>query len=278
MNLLIADDEHLIRQGLLSLNWKSIGIDEVYSAANGLEAENLLLTVKIDLVIFDIRMPGLTGLELSKLIQERAMDTRVILLTGFSEFEYAQQAIQYHVASYILKPIRPKEILQIVNRVKISLEEEREKNSLLNQYEKKYKEGLNQTDLTAQVLHAFPDTSTQVADLLKTLTEKYQEPLSLKQLAETFHFSENYMSKKIKNETGVSFANLLTAIRLTAALALMRSDQKISEVAEKTGFSDQRYFSKQFHKFFGSTPTVYREENQIQTVSFYQVLQKVTGK
>jgi len=73
MNLLIADDEELIRRGMLSLDWKSIGIDEVYSAANGYEAENLLNTEKLDIVIFDIRMPGFTGLDLSRMIKEKSM-------------------------------------------------------------------------------------------------------------------------------------------------------------------------------------------------------------
>ena len=59
MNLLIADDEAVIRRGLLSLDWKSIGITDVYSVANGVEAKELLLSTSIDLVIFDIRMPGL---------------------------------------------------------------------------------------------------------------------------------------------------------------------------------------------------------------------------
>ena len=61
MNLLIADDEAVIRRGLLSLDWKSIGITDVYSVANGVEAKELLLSTSIDLVIFDIRMPGFSG-------------------------------------------------------------------------------------------------------------------------------------------------------------------------------------------------------------------------
>ena len=74
MNLLIADDEAVIRRGLLSLDWKSIGITDVYSVANGVEAKELLLSTSIDLVIFDIRMPGFSGLELAQMVKERSMD------------------------------------------------------------------------------------------------------------------------------------------------------------------------------------------------------------
>ena len=73
MNLLIADDEAVIRRGLLSLDWKSIGITDVYSVANGVEAKELLLSTSIDLVIFDIRMPGFSGLELAQMVKERSM-------------------------------------------------------------------------------------------------------------------------------------------------------------------------------------------------------------
>ena len=107
MNLLIADDEAVIRRGLLSLDWKSIGITDVYSVANGVEAKELLLSTSIDLVIFDIRMPGFSGLELAQMVKERSMDVAVVLLSGFSEFEYARSAMRYGVYEYLLKPVSP---------------------------------------------------------------------------------------------------------------------------------------------------------------------------
>ena len=102
MNLLIADDEAVIRRGLLSLDWKSIGITDVYLVANGVEAKELLLSTSIDLVIFDIRMPGFSGLELAQMVKERSMDVAVVLLSGFSEFEYARSAMRYGVYEYLL--------------------------------------------------------------------------------------------------------------------------------------------------------------------------------
>ena len=168
MNLLIADDEELIRRGMLSLDWKSIGIDEVYSAANGYEAENLLNTEKLDIVIFDIRMPGFTGLDLSRMIKEKSMDTAVILLTGFSEFQYAQEAIRYGVYEYMLKPLRPKDILETVNRVKIRLEQERYKNKVVRQYESQS----GSFDLLSQVMNAFPKTKPHYPEKEKSLQKK----------------------------------------------------------------------------------------------------------
>ena len=104
-----------IRRGLLSLDWKSIGITDVYSVANGVEAKELLLSTSIDLVIFDIRMPGFSGLELAQMVKERSMDVAVVVLSGFSEFEYARSAMRYGVYEYLLKPVSPNELMETRN-------------------------------------------------------------------------------------------------------------------------------------------------------------------
>ena len=122
MNLLVADDEMAIRRGMLSLPWTSIGIEEVYEAENGLQAKDILRQKRVDIIISDIKMPGLTGLELAEYVKEYDLDTAVILLTGFSDFSYAQKAIRNEVFDYMLKPLRPKDILETVSGVMKRLE------------------------------------------------------------------------------------------------------------------------------------------------------------
>ena len=135
MKLLIADDEQTIRNGLLSLPWKNIGIEEVYQAENGLAAKEILKAERIDIVISDIKMPGLSGLELAEYIKECSMDTAVIFLTGYSDFEYARRAIRNQVSDYLLKPIRRKDILETVERVLQALERKRYKAEVVRKYE-----------------------------------------------------------------------------------------------------------------------------------------------
>ena len=135
MKLLIADDEQIIRNGLLSLPWKDIGVEEVYQAENGLTAKEILTEEKIDVVISDIKMPGLSGLELAEYIKECSMDTAVIFLTGYSDFEYARRAIRNQVSDYLLKPIRRKDILETVERVLQALERKRYKAEVVRKYE-----------------------------------------------------------------------------------------------------------------------------------------------
>ena len=135
MKLLVADDERTIRNGLLSLPWESIGIQQVYQAENGLTAKEILKEEKIDIIISDIKMPGLSGLELAEYIKECAMDTAVILLTGYSDFEFARRALRNEVFDYMLKPIRPGSILETVRRVKEALERKRYKAEVVRKYE-----------------------------------------------------------------------------------------------------------------------------------------------
>jgi len=205
VNLLIADDEALIRKGLLSMDWKSIGIDEVYSANNGTEVRELLLSVPIDLAIFDIKMPGMSGLELAALIQEHSLDTAVILLTGFSDFEYAQQAIRSNVYEYILKPFRPRELLETVAKVKNRLEHKRYQDRIVRQYEKSA--GTHQDSF--HVLEQFPKLSRLISGVLKDMLSNYADQLTLEELAERHHFSVTYLSRRIKSETGYTSMELL---------------------------------------------------------------------
>ena len=101
VNLLIADDEDIIRRGLLSINWEKIGVKVVADVDNGLDALEILQSEIIDVILTDIRMPGMDGLGLARFIYEQELCAKVILLSGYSDFDYARTGIQYNVLEYI---------------------------------------------------------------------------------------------------------------------------------------------------------------------------------
>lgn len=102
--VLIIDDEEFITNSLATLLENTDNYDmDVYKAYSGSEAIRLLNEIKFDIVISDICMPGITGIELAKIIREKWPLSQVILLTGYDDFKYAQQAIQHKVTRYILK-------------------------------------------------------------------------------------------------------------------------------------------------------------------------------
>lgn len=256
MKLLIADDEMTIRKGLMSLKWESIGVTEMAEAANGLEAKEILAQGGVDVMVSDIKMPGLTGLELAQYVKEYSLDTKVILLTGFSDFEFAQEAIRSQVCDYILKPLRPKDILETVARVITTIQQKRQQEQVLRQYEAR--EG--SSDAALQLQNCFPHVNRQMAEILTFMGKEYATDVSLNTLAEQWHFSNAYLSRMFRKETGFSFSDILTSIRLmNAAQMLLESREKIGTICEKTGFSDQRYFSQVFKKAFGCTPGDYKK-------------------
>lgn len=135
MKLLIVDDERPIRSGLEhGINWASIGIDQVFSAENGLEALDLCHKHKPELVITDIRMPGISGLELSQQILRMYSPVRIIILSGYSEFSYAQEALKLGVADYLLKPIDEEQLLAKVNLCRQAILRETTQSQLQNDY------------------------------------------------------------------------------------------------------------------------------------------------
>lgn len=123
--VLIVDDEPFIRLGLKKMiNWEEEGFKIVGEARNGVEALNILNTESIDLVITDISMPKMDGIEFISQLRKYNKKIHIVFLTGYREFEYAKQGITLGVKEYLLKPINPKELLSMLNNIKEILDKE----------------------------------------------------------------------------------------------------------------------------------------------------------
>lgn len=256
MRLLIADDEIAIRRGLMSLSWQDIGIEQVYEAENGIKAQEILRDTGVDIVISDIKMPGLTGLQLAEYVKERDLDTAVILLTGFSDFCYAQKAIQNGVVDYMLKPLRPGDILGTVSGTLKRLKQQRYQEKVVRQHERE----TDSVDLSSQISQLFHRANEQTTAVLIDMAKHFTQDISLNSMASKYHFSVAYLSKMIGRETGFSFSKLLLGMRLMEAALFLQDDNiKIGLVGEKAGFRDYRYFSQVFRKVFGVSPGEFRK-------------------
>lgn len=120
--LLIVDDEATMRKGIANfMNWEVIDCEVAATASDGLEAIDILKKTPIDIVITDIKMPEADGLEVAKYVYENHPDIKVILLTGYADFEYAQTAIRYNVSSFILKPANKKSLFEAVQEAQKTL-------------------------------------------------------------------------------------------------------------------------------------------------------------
>jgi two-component system response regulator YesN len=125
VQLLIVDDEiHVVERFSTTIDWKAVGIEQVYKAYSGVEALALLEQFSIDIVITDIQMPGISGIHLIAEIQKRWHKTKCILLSGYSDFNYAKEAIQYQTEDYLLKPVTEKDLINTLQRVMEKLKKE----------------------------------------------------------------------------------------------------------------------------------------------------------
>ena len=124
-NLLLVDDEKPIREKLIN-NTDWAGNDyQVFAAADGAEALEIIKNKGIDILVTDIQMPKLSGMNLIEKAREASSQLKVIVISGFAEFEYAQKSIRFGVNEYLLKPFRSKKLLEVVNKARDELIKEK---------------------------------------------------------------------------------------------------------------------------------------------------------
>ena len=137
--VLLVDDETLIRESISeNIQWEELGFSFMGACENGRQAMEAIEKEQPDLLLTDINMPFVDGMELTKFVYENYPDTKVIIISGYDEFEYAKNAVKYQVLEYILKPITPMEFLETLQRVKKMFDERRENQKDMKKIRKAY--------------------------------------------------------------------------------------------------------------------------------------------
>jgi two-component system, response regulator YesN len=140
LKVYIADDEDVVRQGLKKIiPWNDLGFEICGEANNGLQAYNDIRQLEPDLILLDIRMPKLEGLDLANQLREDGFLGRIIILSGYSEFKYAQEAIKCDVDSYLTKPVDEEELLKVVMNIRLMLQKKKLHTEHLSYYQEKAK-------------------------------------------------------------------------------------------------------------------------------------------
>lgn len=234
-NVLIVDDESVQREGIK--DWIShYGFPfQVLEAENGMSAERILVQNAIDILITDVKMPLMDGLELSKQARKTQQNIKIVICSGYDEFEYARSAIRLGVVNYLLKPLVRDEFLQVMEDITQI---------------RPYAGGPEPESVESKVIR-------QVKDYVK---DNHQRDISLSEAAHDVYLSPGYLSILFKKETGENFSKYLTDYRLRRASHLLtHSNMKINDIAGAVGIDNHSYFAKLFRNRFGVSPLQFRE-------------------
>jgi len=229
--VLIADDEPWVIYGLQRLiSWEEHGFTVCGTASNGDEAFEKCLSLKPDVLISDIRMPGLSGIDLLESLRESAADIEVVFVSGYSAFEYTQKAVRLGAADYLIKQVTAKQLSEACQRLKTKLDSK----------------GIQSTK--------------QFNQILQFVDENYTDNLRISDLAKEFHFTPNYFSTVFKKIAGVHFTKYITDKRIELAKSLLSNDSlSLQEIVERVGYKDYFQFIKIFKRETGISPGQYRK-------------------
>jgi len=242
--LLLVDDEPDILKNLaMYFPWEKGGFIVVGQLETGAQALEFLQQQAVDVVLCDIRMPGITGLDFAKTVKELGLPARIVFLSAYRKFEYAQEAFRYGIRDYLVKPPDFQELLECLLRIKKELD-----------WETQQREALSPSlSLTGQIQDPILQTVT-------TYLKGNLEHASLQNAAKLVQLNPNYLSTYFKEKSGVSFSAYLMGLRMGKAKQLLSDPQySVHRVSRIVGYSHVKNFTRAFRSYFGVPPNAVRK-------------------
>lgn len=266
--VVIVDDEPIILEGLTKgVKWEQWNCEVVGTAYNGVEGLEIIRSMQPDILLSDINMPNMDGLAMIAAIKSEFKGIEVCILTGYRDFDYAQQAIKLGVTRFLLKPSKIDEIKEAITTMIRKIEERRkqecEYKAMLENEELKNEGGKEEK---ATEKEEEDDTSEAsnfiVKNALEYIETHYNSKLKLSDVADKIYVSQWHLSKLLNRLTGQNFSEILNSVRIEKAKELLADPSlRIGDVADAVGFMDMAHFSRVFKKIEGVSANEYRNKN-----------------
>lgn len=246
--VLIVEDEDIIRKGIAyTMDWMSMDCVIAGEAANGKEGVEKILELRPDIVVADIMMPYMNGIEMIRSTKDE-VPYKSILLTSYAEFSYARQAIDLKVSDYLMKPVEEEEIRKAIGKVTEEIRKEQEIARICERHSDEFSMQEYYKNIT--------NDNPYVKKALEITERDYADKISVESIADQLGVSASYLSRKFKQATGLTYLDFLNKYRISQAIRLMETGQyKVYEISEKTGFSDYKHFNVVFKRYTNQSPT-----------------------
>lgn len=243
MRIVVIEDEERSRDGLIRLiESVSPEFRVVGWAANGLEGMELIRQTMPDVAVTDIRMPVMDGIQMIEQLQKQGWcRCRLVIISAYSEFEYAQQALRFSVSDYLLKPITYEEVEGILYRLSHHMT------------------GNVCEVLSMDELFVIPaNVSPIVSGAINMIKKEYAGPLSLETISARLNISGEYLSQLFSKQMKVTLTAYLKRCRIEVSKTLLLERKwTVQEIASMVGYTNEKYFYKVFKDITGMSPTEY---------------------
>lgn len=243
--VMIIDDEPIIVEGLSrSIPWEKWNCQVVATANDGVEGRSRIEEYRPHMIFLDIHMPEMDGLQMIAAIKSEYEDMEISILTGYRDFDYAQQAIRLGVTRFLLKPSNMDELEEAIEKMCSNLK----------------RKNISGEDGPGES-HENTASSFIVKNALAYIQENYAQKLTLCEVAEKTYVSQWHLSKLLNRHTGQSFSEILNRVRIEKARELLTDPAlRIGDISEAVGFLDMAHFSRVFKKQMGLSANEYRNK------------------
>jgi YesN/AraC family two-component response regulator len=244
--MVVADDEVLIREYLRTgIDWAKRNIEVVACCSNGNDALDAVIDNAPDLVLTDIKMPGLSGIELIERLRENDNFVEIIFVSGYADFSYAHQAVKLGVSGYILKPIDEDKLFEAIDKAKKRIDKNRTMDTVIKDFA---------SSVEAEQQNAICLVKKYVTANLSSAD------ITLKKIAgSVVHMNVDYLGRMFIKESGEKFSTYLRRVRMEKAKMLLDNGYTdLYVIAREVGCGEGvRYFSQMFKAYTGMTPVQY---------------------
>jgi two-component system response regulator YesN len=244
--LLIIDDEPQILEGMKRiLDWKQYGFSRIDTCESTEAAMSMVVHVQPDVAIFDVCIGKNLGYEAIFRLNELQIPTKYVIMSGYSEFTYAQEAIRCGVKDYLLKPVDRTKLQRVIEKIIVE--------DLHGTIGNARNESLNKDPVLGVSYDSLSKLLNRILLMIKT---EYTQNITLKSIAERFQMNSTYLGQLFLKESEMKFSEYLMAYRmLLAQERIQASDEKISSIALSVGYNNLNYFYMHFHSYFGKSPS-----------------------